>query len=1138
MAKEQLRSLENGGAEAENAQFERDAASRRQCSEKPGYGGKGGKAPSSRGSLFKKKPYDRPLPRSDIISSPATVSSAALASFPTRIMDSASNFVTSSASYLFESFFKRRKTLWIGNGTKSTAERGFRSGQRSEAEMPFATQEVCKHAEVSEVESVKEKCTDRVDKEDTGFVELEQFLKSRTLSREEVKRLTEVLQACTRRGEESYHDTIQEVRVSGRHGIVKQSKGESNPVQLAKEYMGKRITDQWQSTPQGVGPDILYSRSRMQGARMISTPNREDMSEGRLTPATSVQVLKRRLLTEDEDNVNKLGPSRRVRQKMTIMASASPYIRQVNARTGRPQTPNLPIPQAIEKAEKSPEQILAVTVPSKGKSVEESVSAPCSDHAEDLPESSSARDVVFPSIEEPSASMDTSSRLSEPVTALPNITMEKSVSGSLTTSTSELLVFPPEKSKGFRISAFFEDSSSDEEVNVSAKASGLVGVGLTKTSESNELLIETTLKQSSSLSTKDILSTSPAESWKKLTSPTPALDIKLETLEHSVVKSDSVPTAPLVAPLPAALAPEKSRVSFEPSPVLFHVPSSQEKPDRSEKAAAMESTDRTADIEKHDNLRFLANISKSASVSASQFSVCPMPAQPPSEQSALAQPFSFSKVASRTTDEIHLTPSIEKVTDAGQQQSEGIQIVQSDYSVSQVDMGSREMVTPKVASPATASKIPGVPLFMAPSSVAEVGLSVSTTPISSIPVLQSVTSETKITGTQQNIVTQLGTPLENASIRTSISESPSAADKHGDLDTMVTDSMVEEAENIPASSAAPSLFFGSASNTMQSSSTTFNAPSAPSPFSFTMQSSTPSTASSTAQSLFGSQTSSNNGQSFAFGASGPSPVSSFSANLQSTFSFGSSSSTSMPSSTVSAPLTLPSSSPAPSPFVFGSQVSASTSGFGGQMASSASMFTSVAQSSAPAFSFQASPSPPFQFGGASAGTSLSSSSFGSQAFSFGGQTTSATVNPFSQAGGPNAGQPSSTMANPFAQTAGATGGLFQFGATAAGASQPVFSTGTNAASSFSFGAQPAPPASPFAFGSQPTSMPTGQPFGFGSQPAAPAQSSFPLPGSAGQAPAGASGMEFTGGFSLGAAGGEKSGRKFYKAKRIGSVKRK
>lgn len=85
--------------------------------------GKGGKLRLSRPALFKRKPYDRPVHPGAMDHPLSSGLNGQAPSLPARLMDSASNLITSSASYLFESFFKRRQTRWIGNGIRSTGVR-------------------------------------------------------------------------------------------------------------------------------------------------------------------------------------------------------------------------------------------------------------------------------------------------------------------------------------------------------------------------------------------------------------------------------------------------------------------------------------------------------------------------------------------------------------------------------------------------------------------------------------------------------------------------------------------------------------------------------------------------------------------------------------------------------------------------------------------------------------------------------------------------------------------------------------------------------------------------------------------------------------------------------------------------------
>ncbi|MCO5593470.1 hypothetical protein L7F22_047484 [Adiantum nelumboides] len=1080
------------GNEATQVHRNGGVAGQKQYAGEAGHGGKGGKLRLPRISLSKKKPYDRPS-SSSTLSSPLS-SGRKLPLLPARLVDSASNLLTSSASYLFESFFRRRQTRWIGNGTCDTGAAG-RGSIDAQDTHPIKS-------------SIQEGGGGTVGGEDMGYVEVEEFLKQQSLSRDEVKRLTEVLLSRGYRGSAS--GATPEAR---RCNMVEQATEDSNPVQLAKAYMGKRTAPIWQSTS-SQHSEVAEPSSRKGLQAGLYQRNSLEASRARVAFGASERMLKRRLIADDEDDVVLTVPARRVRQKMTVMANSSPYIRQVTSAIGRPQIPSPAVLKHSDKSERSPEQSEDFLLPSKGKSAWEPAIATVPIQAEDFPESSKARDsvndadsqcFVLPITDDVA---ECSGKLPEPAVTSVTPVPAKSVSES-----SESPVILPEKSsktKGFHMSAFFEDSSSDEESLSPMNEFPFTEAKLLGPMVHKEVEGEGTIKRPSAIP-DTVPSSSGADS------------LKIPVPVEPQLSGDVGP----LGTRPEMHAISSAALSFQ-SPII--VPTN-------EKQSSTLSSSLPAMINK-DSESVEVPSSTSASSAFLISSPVPVPILLPSflpAEASLPVPGTGAASASRIAPPLQSTAGEEPAKKELKQKIEATQTGTPEAgglfsaNVSQPMPASAESVTPSILASAAAPK----------SSAAPESSIVSVTPMplfAATPTVVPAVNQAGLSETQPpNNRTAADSPLEVSVSRNSpMFESPSTENKLNDLDTMATEPMTEEPDSSIVGSTAPASLFGSSSIAVampKGETVTFGSVSASSPFSFPMQSSTPSEVS---QSPFNSQPSSAAGQLFPFGTSGPSPANPFSSSSQPGFSFSSSAATTMSSmfpATSSAPLTFPATSPAPSPFLFGAQASSSSSTnsssvFGGQAAPSASGFTGGGcQNNTSAFGFQTpptTPSPPsFQFGGASAGTSslLSTPSFGGQTFTFGGQ-------------------PANVAANPFAQSAASNASPFQFGATATAASQPIFSNGTAPASNFAFGAQPASSPFPFTFGGQQTTASTtGQPFGFGSQPVAPAPSPFSVPGSTGQAPSGASGMDFAGGFSLGAAGGEKSGRKFIKAKRIGGAKR-
>eukprot|EP00250_Pteridium_aquilinum_P021139 c25036_g1_i1 orf=1073-4492(-) len=1106
-----------------------DGAKGRESNEEAGYLGRGGKLRFSRLSVFKKKPYDRPLPPG-VLDRP--LSSGRLGptpSLPSRLVGSASNLITSSASYLFESFFSRRRNLWIGNGSRPTAgvdsaDAEHQKDQVKEDMSPLKGPALVAHSA-------------KVDGEDLDLAQVERILKQQFLSREDVKRLTDVLQNRPGGG----NAVASNAEVHRGREMIKQVGEEPSPVQLAKAYMGKctsrsiSATPHWQINPDRNG-EIAGSSS---GSRI-----QEDASERRSAQASranpapaaaSMRMLKRRLIADDEDDVIFRGPIRRVRQKMTIMANASPYIRQVTAATGPLRAPSTPLLQPSEMIEKVVEALEEPKLHSKGKSVEDPMILAGPSHNEDPPESSKAREnvenysskefSVLPTAGEPGISSCKPAR--KPVVTTAPKTAEKSVTGSIVTESPNII---PERTKGFHMSAFFEDSSSDEE-----EAAPLVKAMTSSEAQhaGQSIFKEATRKQPSAFILNDEAADSLKRSSSRLLQPDVAAGPS-NTESSSLPTASSSPTYLSNSPSAVAstLTVENSSPllpNMKPFPVVSHVPSATEKvspPLTATSASTMAPSFVTLATSPIPAPPSILTPLPAAAVSlpvleAAAVAVAPLSSaiavEPLSVMQKVAAAAGVGAEASGTSPTIASQPLFQPPAPAT-----SLAEAPSNVSLSFTAL-------------AAAPKLPAA-LETSAASLSPVGSVASLAPTFSVPSAAPIVVEAGMGGAQPDSATAANSFLKAGIRGMSASDSPSA-DRQAEQDTMATDPMTEEPEGSIMCSSAPAFVFASAStaaSTTMGQTLPFGFGAASTPFSFPSQSSTPSGVSSSVQFPFSSQSSSATGQLFTFGASGSSPANPFSASVKSSFSFGSSAATSASpifTATSSAPISFPATPAAPSPFPFGahaasSSLTNSTSVFGAQTPPTASAFAGTeVKNNAPAFLFSVPPTssgtptaPSFQFGGAGAGVSSMSSSpsFGGQSFAFGGQPTVAAANPFAQSGASNATP-------------------FQFGSSAATSSQPVFSNGANTTSSFSFGPQPAASPSPFAFGGQTGASPTGQPFGFGGQPAAPVQSLFTLPGATGQsafASAGASGMDFAGGFSLGAAGGEKSGRKFIKAKRI------
>ncbi|MCO5606347.1 hypothetical protein L7F22_060535 [Adiantum nelumboides] len=249
---------------------------------------------------------------------------------------------------------------------------------------------------------------------------------------------------------------------------------------------------------------------------------------------------------------------------------------------------------------------------------------------------------------------------------------------------------------------------------------------------------------------------------------------------------------------------------------------------------------------------------------------------------------------------------------------------------------------------------------------------------------------------------------------------------------------------------------------------------------------------------------------------------------------------SVPSTFTSGSLALPSFAGGSSTFPFGAHAMTSPAMSG--LAASSTM------SSFPALSFStptASATPNFSFDAAAAASPAGTAALSAtQPFAFGAfQPNPLMTNPISSSGTQNNafsfGATAMLPAPSSFSSASSSSSNSLYGSNASSSVSNVFAYGSASSSSpslFAFGSglpamSQTPASMPFAFGNQPAAVApnNGQPFAFtGGQPAA--STPAPNPSAVGTAQSGL-------GFSLGATGGDKSGRKYIKAKRIGNVKK-
>lgn len=1174
---------------------------------KSGFGAGGSGAGSGVGGKLrslrrgnKRTPYDRPVTGRHVTAGGSA--SMAAASFPStkctvasRLRDSASRFIQSSASYVFSALFKKAPPSIKANGESSL------SGVSSAVE-----EEIC---EAIPKDRAKQNDSTLVPSSQVpplvvaggqfteaegralDVVQVEDILKQKTWSREQVNRLTKVLQTCV--SENDAADPV--VEAEKKEEQPKAETKDSSPVQVARAYMGEQA-----ARPSGIAATVRKSTflsTEVQPSpvrtlvedRYMSSP----FSRNWARSSASVRMPKRSLAREDD--LASMGPIRRVRQKTSMLTNLSPYSyssrmaelsKPSEMRTSSPPSQSsqtaLKILETLEKLSPSPQgklleasaeksasglRVLEKFSPTlKGKFSNEIVGVTGTSASEQTPETSKAREkMLVQNLGSVSSPKSTESNLIGKVTFggmnFNNAEVVKKSVVEVPSSISKSHNITPVLGKGFRMNAVFEESNSDEEAKSQAKRR--------LSSEARDGAAPLNLKEKATATPVSLVVSSTGADLSESFLPEP---VQASSSSVLMLKSRSPPVPPSL--------PDK------PEP-------------------------------------FVTAVSQEHLATFSSFSFPPVAVE---TRSVLP-----SEAASCTAAAAARSLSAEKV-------------LRVPNSAGAKPASSLIFVRPSEALEAMAASTTTVASFEFPIIDVPISASVGTTAPASLGnanIDAENVFSSPVSTTLKTVVTQMELPeVENAV--TMVTESP-VADKLAEVETMATDSMTEGADTFnvefrpssmpdfllnvnvqpstastfsfggvvssssssavtfpfggglgtastgasASSSSAPSFVFGGQSSTVSAGQApnslmgvSASFPSAAT-FTFGGQSSTLSVgqvpgasalSSSSASFAFGGQSGSipvgqapgfvakpsvlfdlpgteSTGQRPAFGALLSSPANPFSStagNSSSPFMFGSSTAAAFGSSVVSSTSSvfISSSSGAPSfggssTFQFGAPAVSSPLSAPSMSSMTTNSFTTSPFSSSPTPTLSATPT--FSFGASGASSSSAGSAPSGQPFASGAAqpnpfaanlfSSSGTQNPTStfNFGGPAmaARRPSGSPTSVFASNAAPnTSNIFAFGS----ASTP------NPSSPFAFGSgQPAPVQAPapssFAFGGQPTAVPpaSGQPFGFGG--GQPASNPFSAAGTTQPSP------EFGGGFALGPNNGEKSGRKYIKAKRIGGTKR-
>ncbi|MCO5571381.1 hypothetical protein L7F22_025121 [Adiantum nelumboides] len=1037
--------------------------------------------------------------------------------------------------------------------------------------------------------------------------QVEEILKQKTWSRDQVNRLTEILQ-------KQVSDTDKaNLSVEGKK-MQEQFTVETkiaSPIQVAQAYMGEQT-----ARPSGLaaivhGSVFLSSQGQHSPGRTLVEDRypASPFSRGWPRGSAPVRIPKRSLAIDDE--IIATGPVRRVRQKTSMLASPSPYSysRRVTGLSKPLETcmsspPSqssqtaMKILETLEKLSPSPQgkllteksanglRLLDKFSPHKGKISDDTVCVAAVGANERTPQISVVREKIV--TQNPSGVLHQKS-------AEPQVSGRSTLGGNFVEAkVKESLLIPsslPDSrnssilNKGFRMNAVFEETNSDEEAKSHAKQlpssvtryqAAFPKEGALMTPASTTVVFSKADGSTpSTLSSAEVVQglSSPSASLVSIKSSSP---ITLPHFSAQDLNNNFFPSSSFA--LSSAMATQSKQSDAAVTTTTATPVSLAEQRGLTESNTTIREPVTPFILPNPDDAAELTVISSSFVTSASPESmVTALPKSSlvdfGSSGNAPKSSVGFSFSGSSTVD-----GSVVSLT----RQSNYINTFHSD---SMVNMATESPVTDKQAegdTKATENLAEEAEITMVLSpvvSVPKISFGSSSQPSTASAFLFGAgTSGTLLSASAFSVGAGSGTGSAGAS---AMSFSSTFAFGAQSFTTIAPTSFGGPSASVPSATST----FGGQSSTGVSTSLSSSA----SPFAFGALSGTTPTGQGTnspVMSIFGVSTSAASSNSvFAFGAQsgtaltgqdpnlalkpifGPSSANSSgqtlfpealpslvanpfqsSAESSSAFIFGSSNAapfgltsapSSVPSAFTSGSLALPSFAGASSTFSFGAHAMTSPVMSGPAASSTMSSF--------PALSFStptASVTPNFSFGAAAAASCTAASS-ATQPFAFGApQRNPLMANPFSSSG---------TQNNPFSfgatamlpapssfSSASSSSSNSLYGSNASSSVSSVFAYNAASLSSpslFAFGSglpamSQTPASMPFAFGNQPAAVApnNGQPFAFtGGQPAAstPAPNPSPAVGTA------QSGL----GFSLGATGGDKSGRKFIKAKRIGNVKK-
>ncbi|KAI5069891.1 hypothetical protein GOP47_0014234 [Adiantum capillus-veneris] len=326
--------------------------------------GAGGKLRTSRRSSKKATPYDRPASGRHAMAGglPSLPGSAMpSSSLASRVVGSASRLITSSASYFFPSLFGRR-TLALPHGNPDQVQEATAEEQdKQEGSEPFINQEtqftVQKNDAMVQGGEQLLVGTGKTEKREFDLARVEDMLKQKPWSREQVSRLTDLLNTrliehpptisrlaeagfqsnaaaasagdlTPRRDEENMAMATPISEAQRWREELKRARTDCVPVEVAKAYMGERtclqssLTQSFRATAQPM--DRVAELQPPPGLGLAEDRYRSFPVLRSTTRSPAPQFSKRSPVLDEE--WMSVGPVRRTRHKLFHMNS-SPYTR-------------------------------------------------------------------------------------------------------------------------------------------------------------------------------------------------------------------------------------------------------------------------------------------------------------------------------------------------------------------------------------------------------------------------------------------------------------------------------------------------------------------------------------------------------------------------------------------------------------------------------------------------------------------------------------------------------------------------------------------------------------------------------------------------------------------------------------------